>query len=290
MKPVKPFSRFLLGALAALAFAAAGFTTYRAVIPMRGSTPEEISRALPGDEQVPDPDLVWNHAVTIHAPAEQVYPWLIQMGDSRAAFYSITFIENAFCALSGECRYVNADKIHPEWQNPARGVQGMIMDYMVINDTRPGEYVLAGAAPKLGLNWTWLWSVQPVDGGTSRLIVRHRIAYPPGVPPFVMETVFNAGYVMERAMLLGIRARAEGRIPPPAAEPSGALVWLLVLAVGIAAAVRFVRGSGGYGSLGIGLAAVAVLFILTFEQPELWVRWLLLLVTAAGLALTFRRG
>src|SRR5512138_3554749 len=132
MKPQRPFLRFLLGAAIVLVVIILGFTWVGAVTPTWGSTPDELTRALPADALVTNPVLIWNHALTIRAPAEEVYPWLVQIGDSRAAFYSIQFIENAFCATSGECRYTNAERIHPDWQSPEKGKQGIIMDYMII--------------------------------------------------------------------------------------------------------------------------------------------------------------
>lgn len=90
-------------------------------------------------------------------------------------------------------------------------------------------------------------------------------------------------------MLLGIQARAEGRVPAALEEPLGAVVWLLVLALGIACAVRFVRAADGYHALGVGLEAIAVLFILTYVQPPMLVRIILLLMVAAGALIAFRR-
>lgn len=289
MKPQRPLYRFLLGAGIVLLVLIAGFAWVGAVTPTWGSTPAEIAKTLPGDDRVPNPDLIWNHAITIEAPAESVYPWLVQIGDSRAAFYSITFIENAFCATSGECRYVNANRVHPEWQAPEKGRQGIIMDYMLIADYQPGTWVMAVPSEKLPLQWTWLWHVEPVDVETARLIVRHRTAFPADAPKTLIDAIFTTGYVMERGMLLGIQARAEGRIPAPVEEPLGALVWLLVFGMGVACAVRFVRVPDGYHALGVGLEALVVLFVLTYIQPPLVWRFVLMLMVAAGVAVAFRR-
>jgi hypothetical protein len=289
MKPQKPLHRFLLGAAIVLVVIVIGFAWLGPIIPTWGSTAGEITRALPADEMVPAPSLIWNHALTIHAPAAQVYPWLVQIGDSRAAFYSISFIENAFCATSGECRYVNADRIHPEWQTPQKDAQGIIMDYMVIHDYQPGQYVLAIASDKLPLKWTWLWYVEPVDASTSRLIVRHRIAFPADAPQSLINLIFASGFVMERGMMLGIQARAEGAVPAPAEELLGAIIWLLVFAMGVACAVRFIRKADGYHALGVGLEAIIVLFVLTYFQPAMVFRIVLMLMVAAGIAIAFGR-
>ena len=289
MKPHKPFHRFLLGAGVSLLVIVIGFTWVGALIPTWGSTPEEVSMPLPADELVPNPDLIWNHAITIKAPAEEIYPWLVQIGDSRAAFYSIQFIENLFCATSGECRYVNADRIHPEWQNPPKGEQGIIINFLVIQDYLPDKYVLAVASDELPLGWSWLWYLQPQGADTTRLIVRHRISFPPEAPQGIIDAVFATGYVMERAMLLGIQARAEGRVPSPLEEPLGVIIWLLVFAMGVACAVRFVRVPDGYHALGVGLEALVVLFVLTYIQPPFFWRIVLLLMVAAGMLVAFDR-
>jgi hypothetical protein len=77
MKPQKTIHRFFLGAAIALLVVVIGFAWLNAVIPTWGSTAEEATRTLPADEMVPDPTLTWNHAMTIRAPAGQVYPWLV---------------------------------------------------------------------------------------------------------------------------------------------------------------------------------------------------------------------
>lgn len=45
-----------------------------------GSTPEERELRLLGDQIVPNPQVVTNHAITIDAPVDSVWPWLVQMG------------------------------------------------------------------------------------------------------------------------------------------------------------------------------------------------------------------
>jgi hypothetical protein len=289
MKPEKKFPRFLIGAAAALIVIVIGAVWMGTAIPTWGSTAQEVARVLPNDEVVAEPNLTWTHGITVNAPAEEVYPWLVQIGDSRAAFYSISFIENAICMLSDACRYINADKVHPEWQTPEKGKQGIIMDYMVIQDYASGQWVLAAATNKLPMKWTWLWYVEPVDDGTSRLIVRHRNDYPADFPEKMVTAVFNAGFIMERGMILGIKARAEGSVPPPVEEPLNALIWLLVFGMGIACAVRFVRVADGYHALGVGIEAVIVLFGLTYIQPPFFWRVVLMLMVAAGVVIAFGR-
>src|SRR5689334_20248253 len=82
-----------------------------------GTTAVERTAMLPGDEVFPRrPNYRIDHAVTIRAPASAVWPWLVQLGQDRAGFYSYDWLERAFGA---DIR--NAQRIHPEWQRRAVG-------------------------------------------------------------------------------------------------------------------------------------------------------------------------
>jgi hypothetical protein len=52
------------------------------------ATNDERQMPLPGDELVPEPRVQTTHAVTIDASPERVWPWLVQIGQGRAGFYS----------------------------------------------------------------------------------------------------------------------------------------------------------------------------------------------------------
>jgi hypothetical protein len=58
-----------------------------------GATAEEASEPLAGDDRTPCPRLQSTRAVTINAPPEQVWPWLMQMGIGRAGFYTHHWVE-----------------------------------------------------------------------------------------------------------------------------------------------------------------------------------------------------
>ena len=59
-----------------------------------GATPAEVSRALPSDDLVPDPTFNATRAITLDAPPAQVWPWLVQMGLTRAGWYSYDLLDN----------------------------------------------------------------------------------------------------------------------------------------------------------------------------------------------------
>src|SRR5690349_14593013 len=59
-----------------------------------GTRPDEADGELPGDDRLGAADLVATRAITIHAPRERVWPWVIQIGQGRGGFYSYEVLEN----------------------------------------------------------------------------------------------------------------------------------------------------------------------------------------------------
>jgi hypothetical protein len=279
------FLRLAAGFVILLVVLVIGFATVLQFIPIWGATPEELTQTLPGDDILPNPPSAWVNAVTINAPPEQVWPWIIQIGDTRGGFYSYMFIERGFMraigdpALNPNDFYINAKRVHPEWQNPPSG-QGIILDYVAISDYQPNSYVLAQATEKFaGMGWTWLWHITPTADGQTRLVVHLRLQ-PPVDPNAADNPVMGwvmdlGGFVMEKNMIDGIKLRAEGRTEPGWIESAEIVLWLAALLAGLAAGWLYLTRSGWQRPLLVALTAVIALFVLTYLQPEIWLRALI---------------
>ncbi|HET8879613.1 MAG TPA: SRPBCC family protein [Arthrobacter sp.] len=212
-------------AAAVAAAAAAGYVLgIRPRLLSWGATPQEAAGPLPGDELVPGPRLQSTRAVTIAAPPAVVWPWLLQLGSGRGGMYSYDFLENAV-----GLKMHSADRILPEYQQlavggtiplapgfgiPVRRLEdGAVLALGGTMDPRTGQPAPEDAAgPRLAIGWTLV--LQPLGARSTRLISRTRYNYSPlvlGVPlRVVLEPV---QFLMERRMLLGIRARVERRHP-----------------------------------------------------------------------------
>jgi len=189
-----------------------------------GATEGEADARLPGDELLDRPDLVTTRAVRIDAPPAAIWPWLVQMGPGRGGAYSYDWIENLF-GLGMH----SADEILPRYQHLEVG------DAQVLGRRGP-RLVVASIEPERALvlraddgNWVWAFVLAP-EGDATRLVSRNRIVLPSSSR--VARTVYGAvmepgSLVMERKMLLGIKARAErlatGHRPPrpPTADRRG---------------------------------------------------------------------
>ena len=81
-----------------------------------GATEAERVAPLAVDDLVEPGARSITRAITVHAPIDDVWPWLIQIGQDRAGFYSYSFLEN----LVGAGMH-NASYVHPEWQQRQPG-------------------------------------------------------------------------------------------------------------------------------------------------------------------------
>jgi hypothetical protein len=171
-----------------------------------GATPDEIARPLPGDELLVAADIVSTRAVTIDAPPDAIWPWLVQMGSGRGGAYTYDWIENLF-GLGMH----SADEILPQFQDVKVG------DEMRLGPNRPKMRVEVLDPERVftirfeDANWVWIFALFAEDGAT-RLVSRNRIATPNASP---LTRLLNlllmepGSLVMERKMLLGIKQRAE---------------------------------------------------------------------------------
>jgi hypothetical protein len=187
-----------------------------------GTTAAEVHASLPGDDLFPVYDGEATHAITIHASPQQIWPWLMQIGQDRSGFYSYTFLENAIGADMPK-----VERLVPEWQpralgetvwfaTPKRfGGQGRMLAAMV----EPGrafvlvmpndwEKLRAGQPARDGF---WSFTLQPLGDGQTRLIARVRGGEPSTLTSRLTGRLFwePAHFVMERKMLRRIRDLAE---------------------------------------------------------------------------------
>jgi len=184
-----------------------------------GATTSEVTAPMPGDDLVPHPRLGYTRAITVDAPPEAVWPWLVQMGQGRGGLYSFDGLENL-----ARCNIHSVDRIVREHQQLSigdlvrMGPEGYPC-FRVAHLSAPTALVLIGADPRpphdaatadapAGVA-TWQWCLNSVEGGSrTRLLARQRLVYPNRLG-LVWHLVEPVGFVMEREMLRGIKRHAE---------------------------------------------------------------------------------
>ncbi len=190
-----------------------------------GSRDEEARRSLPGDDTVPNPVWEYTHAITAHAPLENIWRWLIQIGQGRGGFYSYEWLEN----IVG-CVIHNADRILPEHQTLKVGDSILLAPNMpglsVVHLEALKAIVLLGRSdlqthqffelsqgyPQQYINNNWVFLIEPTPDGKTRLLSRARFDYAPSMSAAFAYSKYLLGAIameMQRKMLLGIKKRAE---------------------------------------------------------------------------------
>jgi hypothetical protein len=202
--------------------------------------PDEISRALPGDDVVADPVASETRGITIAATPDRIWPWLVQMGYGKAGWYSYDQLDQ---------RGASSDEIVEAWgaikvgdivpTHPGGGfevvdlqpdramvlrsdtalVQAQAESWAKRTGTAPIEAPTRGVAASgaiLGqtpqeFSASWTFVIEPLEGGRSRLIERFRVWYgESGMASHVVMPVVGFGvFVMMQRQMVGIRTRAE---------------------------------------------------------------------------------
>jgi hypothetical protein len=179
-----------------------------------GTENHERLAALPGDAIVPTARSGYTLATTIRARPSEVWPWLLQMGQGRAGFYTHEWIENL---LGADIH--NADRIVPSLQHLAVGdtirltpdpYLGQPGQFITVTDIQPERALVFTQTLPNGATGTWALALAPGSDHTTRLLLRRRS----GQPSF-FDRVMKPGYVfMDRGMLQGIRQRVEAAARP----------------------------------------------------------------------------
>ncbi len=211
MRPPK----VLLGAVAA------GFAGYRLIGWMNGwgASEDEIAASYPGDELIESPADQTTMAVTIAAPAEVIWSWLVQLGQDRGGMYSYDRLEQAI-----GLDIHSAEHINPAWQHlelddrvqlvpPGWGPLADGYAFRVSLVEPPHTLVLRQGPPQDPWDGVWTFAVREVGPGLCRLVSRTRTHRNPGMAQAALRAMTTLGapitWVMTRKMLLTLKERAE---------------------------------------------------------------------------------
>lgn len=231
--PLAAFGRLVLFALAVGLYSAAAYALLVAPVMNRfGATGREAAAALPGDGWAGPGASGYTQALTIEAPPEETWKWLVQVGYRRAGWYNVDAI-NALAApdyfYDGKGSSV---RIVPELQDPAVGDEILLVPGLGfrIASAVPGRELLllggdpgqvaavnsGGAMPEGYRAVSWAFVLSEADQGRTRLVVRFRSRGASlgllGDLAWDLVGTVGGAVLQQPAMLRGLAARAEGRV------------------------------------------------------------------------------
>jgi len=172
-----------------------------------GATPSDLSRVMAGDRLLMDPTYSGTLAVSIDAPPEDIWPWLVQIGYQRGGLYSYDWLDRLFGYLDRP----SATRILPEFQHLAVSDKvplgrGPSWPVAVIE---PCRALVLDMRNLSDFDWVWQFGLYPVDETRTRLVSRSRVRSQRIWARLFTYAIEPAGFLMTRRMLLGIKDRAE---------------------------------------------------------------------------------
>ncbi len=176
-----------------------------------GATPAEVAQALPGDDLVPRPQFNATRAITIGAPPDAVWPWLVQAGCGRAGWSSNDLLDNlgrpsATTVVPG-LQHLEAGQWVPAAPSRAPSERTAFR----VHSFQASQWLVWTMMP----GTTWAWQLIPIPGNGTRLVTRVRSVYNwrhPLTAVFGMLLLEFGDFAMTRRMLRGIKSRAEGLV------------------------------------------------------------------------------
>jgi hypothetical protein len=188
-----------------------------------GATDLEVEAPLPGDEIVAHPLWESTRAITVDAPAEEVWPWIVQMGSPayRAGWSTPYWFDRLQWGIAER----SSSTIVPELQELAVGdrvpdsrdwsayFHVVVLEperALVLHSTR---HVLK---PMRSNEFTWAFVLVPAGEGATRLLIRARGRMEPRLARVLLGPLISVGdFANASVMLRGIKTRAEGRVRVP---------------------------------------------------------------------------
>jgi hypothetical protein len=170
----------------------------------------EHAAAVPGDDIVPQPDVVMDRAFTLAALPEAVWPWLVQLGKHRAGWYlprgvelvvppgrrSLRFIDPALQSLA-------VGDVIPDWG-------GANATFEVARLDPPSTLVYRTQRGRTNLSWAIVLS--PAPDASTRVHLRLRMA-----PVRRRRLAEVGGGLLDWLTIVGLAAGLRERVTPSAA-------------------------------------------------------------------------
>ena len=204
-----------------VAFAGIGYVLHR-VGRRSGVTDAEAAALLPGDDIVPRPLWQSTRGITIAAPPEGVWPWIVQMGYPRfrAGWYTPYWLDR----LQWGIRERSAEQIVDELQTLSVGDRvpdspDWSVFFTVAQVQPPHALVLHSSRhvlrPMRAIDFSWAFVLRPLHHNRTRFLVRARASYRPRWSWLVLGAPYLIGDFLNTGNILrAVKGRVEARPAP----------------------------------------------------------------------------
>jgi hypothetical protein len=185
-----------------------------------GATPQDDRRPLPGDELVPSPVWEATRAVTIDAPAVEVWPWVAQMGFGRGGWYGWNPLDREDTGVF-RLLAVAPPKVDDTWLDgpgctETKGAWTVkavdpprTLALYSMRDPISGRELDPAQKPRLFIDTGWVFHLDEISSGRTHLLARTRVRMNPSWSILALKWMGGGDTVMQRRLLDGIKIRVE---------------------------------------------------------------------------------
>ncbi|KAM3414047.1 hypothetical protein BST61_g11611 [Cercospora zeina] len=176
---------------------------------------------FPGDNIIPDAVMVYDQKRTIRAPAEVIFPWLLQMGKNRGGWYLPKPAEKVLPISWRPSRTIESkwQKLIPGERLPDYGLG--LNDYLVVERVEE-PHTIVFRSRRYGCDFTWALLLRELhdpeaDSEEAATVVHARFRGKIEAEGFKRRVVVKSGQVLEKMstapLLAGLAERCEQRGP-----------------------------------------------------------------------------
>ena len=195
-----------------------------------GASDEEVAEPYPGADLVPEGKRAATMAITIEAPPDDVWPWLVQLGGDRGGWYSWDRLDNG--------GRPSATEVHPEWQDLGLGDHvkyrrrhGPVDAWEVaafepnrflglrgLTDLRGRNLDPTQARPSAYIEGLWGFQLNDLPGGRTRLVIGGYQAFRPRwIERFLASWLYiPVVWIMQARMMAVLKQDIERATKAPA--------------------------------------------------------------------------
>jgi hypothetical protein len=179
------------------------------------ASPQDIARRLPGDDLVPNADVVMDRAFDLPPPPEAVWPWFVQLGKRRSGWYLPERVERfvprsrrALRTIDPSLQVLRVGSVIPDWGGRHETFQVAILEppHALVHTTRRGRTYGSWAIVLTTYG-------EPADPGTH-VQLRLRLS-----PVKRRHLAASAGGLLDASTVAGLAAGLRERMVPSGSSP-----------------------------------------------------------------------
>jgi hypothetical protein len=175
-------------------------------------TSADMKRPLPGDSIISNSNWTIDRAAVLNEPINEVWPWVLQLGKSRAGWYAPMWLENTFKShalskIDTAYQHVRVGDYLDDWGPGVQKVIRVEPNLLLVECIRKADPKLGETTPSRKMDISIVMLLEPIDDSHTRLIFRWRSHIAWYYYPIVRPLGGTFDYTFFNIMVSGLNER-----------------------------------------------------------------------------------